>query len=277
MRWGIWGANHNISGVQNLIYAAVDKGFYTFDCADIYGDYTTEALFGSALKKMPVQREDVQLISKCGIQMPCGNRDYKVKAYNYSKDHILNSVNQSLKNLQTHYLDVLILHRPSPLMDSAIISEAFAVLKSQGKVLEFGVSNFSPSQLNLINDYFPLVTNQVECSLLETKTFYDGTMDQMISKKLQPMAWSPLGNYFSEESNPINGIKKEVLKLSQKYNCTEDLILLSFILKHPANILPVIGTSNIFHLESSKLAFGIGLENEDWFSLLEASNQHPVP
>jgi predicted oxidoreductase len=271
MRWGIWGANFNISETQNFINAALKEGLTTFDCADIYGNYTTEELFGKALSEMSVKRSQIQIISKCGIEMPCENRNYKVKAYNYSKEHILNSVENSLKNLHTDYLDVLLLHRPSPLMNPLEIIESFDILKSQEKVKHFGVSNFSVSQFDLINQYFPLITNQIECSLNETKSFDDGTLDQLMVKKLAPMAWSPMGNYFSEETAQNLRIKKVVEKLCEKYNCLEDQILLAFILRHPAEILPVLGTSKVEHLKNAVKALEINLEHEDWFLLLEAS------
>ena len=108
MRWGIWGANHSKEKVQKLIETCLSEGLYTFDHADIYGDYTTEKLFGDALSEMHIKREEIQLISKCGIEMPCKNRNYQIKSYNYSKEHIIKSVEKSLENLQTDYLDILL-------------------------------------------------------------------------------------------------------------------------------------------------------------------------
>ncbi|MBC7556225.1 MAG: aldo/keto reductase [Chryseobacterium sp.] len=271
MRWGIWGANFSIPQTQDFINDSLGEGLTTFDCADIYGGYTTEELFGKALSEMSVERSQMQIISKCGIEMPCDNRNYKVKAYNYSKHHILNSVENSLKNLHTDYLDVLLLHRPSPLMNPEEIIESFDILKSEGKVKHFGVSNFSVSQFDLINQHFPLITNQIECSLNETKAFNDGTLDQLMMKTLSPMAWSPMGNYFSEETEQNVRIKKVVEKLCEKYNCLEDQLLLAFILKHQAKILPILGTSNVEHLKNAVKALEINIENDDWFLLLEAS------
>ncbi|SFH93167.1 aldo/keto reductase [Halpernia frigidisoli] len=276
MRWGIWGANFSIPETQNFIDASLEDGLTTFDCADIYGNYTTEELFGKAFSEMSVERDSVQIISKCGIEMPCDNRNYKVKAYNYSKHHILNSVDNSLKNLHTDYLDVLLLHRPSPLMNPEEIIECFEILKSQGKVNEFGVSNFSVSQFDLIDQHFPLITNQIEVSINETKAFNDGTLEQLMMKKLSPMAWSPMGNYFSEKTEQNLRIKKVVEKLCEKYGCEEDQILLAFILKHPSKILPVIGTSSIKHLKNAAASLKINLEHDDWFLLLEASRGKEV-
>lgn len=272
MRWGIWGANHSKKDVQKLIETALKEDLTTFDHADLYGDYTTEKLFGDAFSKMNVKREEVQFISKCGIEMPCSNRNYTVKSYNYSKDHILRSVDQSLNNLQTDYLDLLLLHRPSPLMNPGEIAESFGILREQKKVRHFGVSNFSPSQFDLINDAFPLITNQVEISLNQTAAFDDGTLDQLMIKRLQPMAWSVMGNYFSKDSAENKRIKKVLEKLCGKYNAEENQILLAFILNHPAGILPVIGTSRSENIVKLKASLQIELSNEDWFKLLQAKN-----
>ncbi|KMQ72597.1 aldo/keto reductase [Chryseobacterium koreense] len=271
MRWGIWGANHSEREVQGLIETSMDLGLSTFDHADIYGDYTTEKLFGDAFSKMKIKREEVQLISKCGIEMPCENRDFKLKSYNYSKEYILNSVDKSLENLKTDYLDLLLLHRPSPLINPEEIGETFGILRENHKVRHFGVSNFSTSQFDLINDAFPLVTNQIEVSVNQTNAFYDGTLDQMMLKKLQPMAWSVMGNYFTEKSIQNIRIKKVLEELCPKYHAEENQILLTFILKHPAKILPIVGTAKAEILRKFSDSLAINLEREDWFRLLEAS------
>lgn len=276
MRWGIWGANHSEKEIQKLIETSVDEGLTTFDHADIYGNYTTEKLFGDAFSEMKIGREKVQFISKCGIEMPCENRNFKIKSYNYSKNHILNSVDKSLENLKTDYLDLLLLHRPSPLMNPEEIGETFNLLREQKKVRHFGVSNFSPSQFDLINDAFPLITNQVEISVNQTGSFYDGTLDQMMLKKLQPMAWSVMGNYFSENSDQNVRIKLVLDELRTKYGAEENQILLAFILKHPAKILPVIGTSRRDVIKKFKQGLSMNLEREDWFKLLEAAEGEEV-
>ena len=278
MRWGIWGANHSESGVQNLIETSLEEGLYTFDHADIYGGYTTEELFGNAFSEMKIEREKIQLITKCGICMPSEKKNFPLKYYNYSKEYILNQVDESLKNLRTDYIDLLLLHRPSPLMNPEEIAAAFGILRSSGKVRDFGVSNFSVTQFDLISKYFPqLVTNQVEVSLTETKAFYDGTIDQMMMKKLQPMAWSVMGSYFAEDSERTARIKSVLADLSKKYNADEAQLLVAFILKHPAKILPIIGTSKTESIKSLKKSLDIDLTVEDWFSLLEASLGHKVP
>lgn len=276
MRWGIWGANHSEKEVQKLIETSLELELSTFDHADIYGNYTTEKLFGDAFSEMGINREEVQLISKCGIEMPCENRSFEIKSYNYSKEHILSSVDRSLENLKTDYLDLLLLHRPSPLMNPEEIAESFHILREQKKVRHFGVSNFSPSQFDLMNDAFPLITNQIEVSVNHTDSFYDGTLDQMMLKKLQPMAWSVMGNYFSENSEQNSRIKKVLEELCPKYDAEENQILLAFILKHPAKILPVIGTSKAETIKKFKEVLNLSLEREDWFKLLKASQGKEV-
>lgn len=276
MRWGIWGANHSEKQVINLIETCISEGLTTFDHADIYGDYTTEKLFGDAVKMMNVERSDIQLISKCGIEMPCKNRDFTIKSYNYSKDHILNSVDKTLENLGTDYLDLLLLHRPSPLMDPYEIAETFKLLKESGKVLEFGVSNFSASQFNLINSVYPLSTNQIEISINKTDAFYDGTLDQMMKNNLKPMAYSVLGNYFTEKSEENFRLKNVLKELCMKYNAEENQILLAFLLKHPSKIIPVIGTSRVEKILEMNKSLSINLEREDWFRLLEAKKGQEV-
>ncbi len=278
MRWGIWGANHSESGVQKLIETSLEEDLYTFDHADIYGGYTTEELFGNAFSEMKIEREKIQLITKCGICMPSEKKKFPLKYYNYSKEYILNQVDESLKNLKTDYIDLLLLHRPSPLINPEEIAAAFGILRSSGKVGDFGVSNFTTSQFDLISKYFPqLVTNQVEVSLTETKAFYDGTIDQMMLKKLQPMAWSVMGTYFSEDSERTARIKSVLEVLTKKYNADEAQLLLAFLLKHPSKIIPIIGTSKVESIKSLKKSLQINLEIEDWFSLLEASLGHDVP
>lgn len=270
MRWGIWGANHSVKDVQHLIETALNQGLFTFDHADIYGNYTTEKLFGDAFSEMQISREQVQFISKCGIEMPCENRNFGIKSYNYSKKHIINSVDQSLENLKTDYLDLLLLHRPSPLMDPDEIAETFDRLRDQKKVRHFGVSNFSVSQFELVNDAFPLVTNQVEISINHTDAFYNGTLDQMLLKKLRPMAWSVMGNYFTQPSAQNARIKKVLDELCTKYGAEENHILLAFLFLHPAQILPVIGTSKEQTIKDLKKSLDLKLDREDWFRLLEA-------
>lgn len=270
MRWGVWGANHSVKEIQKLIDVCVEENITTFDHADIYGGHTTEELFGNAWKDMDLKRENLQFISKCGIVMNSDKKPSALKYYNYNKDYILNCVDESLSNLKTDYLDTLLLHRPSPLMNPEVIAEAFTVLKNAGKVKEFGVSNFSVSQFELINQYVPLVTNQIEISVNEISSFENGILDQLMSKGLRPTAWSVMGSYFSDQSDENIRIKKVIVELCDKYNAEENQILLAFILKHPSKIIPVIGTSKAETIITLSQTLQIDLDLEDWFRILES-------
>ena len=270
MRWGIWGANHSVKEIQKLIDVCVEENITTFDHADIYGGHTTEELFGNAWKDMDLKRENLKFISKCGIVMNSDKKPSALKYYNYNKDYILNCVDESLSNLKTDYLDTLLLHRPSPLMNPEVIAEAFTVLKDVGKVREFGVSNFSVSQFELINQYVPLVTNQIEISVNEISSFENGILDQLMSKGLRPTAWSVMGSYFSDQSDENIRIKKVIVELCDKYNAEENQILLAFILKHPSKIIPVIGTSKAETIRTLSQTLQIDLDLEDWFRILES-------
>lgn len=277
MSWGVWGRQFSTQEMTELLHFCLDEEITTFDHADIYGDYTTETDFGKALTKSNIKREQIQLISKCGIQYNCETRKNAIKHYNYSKDYIVWSVERSLKNLQTDYLDVLLLHRPSPLMHPNEISEAVLKLQEDGKIIDFGVSNFTPSQIDLVDSKSNVSVNQIEFSITEHTAMYNGTLDQMLMNKIQPMSWSPLGSVFKETTEQTIKIKEVLVILAKKYNASEDQILLAWIFKHPSKCIPVIGTTNKDRIKNAMSATKIELELEDWFILLEASQGHKVP
>lgn len=256
---------------------SLDAGITTFDHADIYGGYTNEAMFGEAFANSSISRDNIQLISKCGIQYVCDAREAKIGHYQYNKEYIIESVHQSLKNLKTDYLDFLLLHRPSPLMHPLEISEAIYQLKKEGKIIDFGVSNFSPSQIQMIETAVPVAGNQVEFSLTQNTVMYDGILDDCITNKRMAMAWSSLGSYFKTKNEQTTRIKEALSSLTKKYNATEDQLLLAWVLKHPANVHPVVGTATPERITASVGALHINLELEDWFILLKASQGHPVP
>ncbi len=277
MSWGLWGKQFSTQEMAELIHFCVDENLTTFDHADIYGDYTNETDFGKAFVKSEIQRQKIQLISKLGIQYVGETRNNTIKHYNYSKEYIIWSVETSLKNLKTDYLDVLLLHRPSPLMHPQEIAEAVLKLQEQGKIIDFGVSNFTPSQTDLIASEIPVTVNQIEFSLTHNVAMHNGSLDQMIVEKIQPMSWSPLGNVFKEKNAQTNRIIEQLAILTEKYNATEDQILLSWILKHPSKCIPVIGTTQKERIKNAKNATSIHLELEDWFTLLTASQGHKIP
>ncbi len=271
MRWGVWGAQHSPAKVRELIEACLQENITTFDHADIYGGHTTEELFGKAWKEMNIARDQVQFISKCGIVVNSEKKPSSIKYYNYSKDYILKCVDESLMNLETDYLDVLLLHRPSPLMNPEEIAAAFQILQESGKVRDFGVSNFSVSQFELFNQHVPLITNQIEVSVNEISSFNNGTLDQLMINKLRPTAWSVLGNYFTIRSEKNERIRKVIKTLGEKYNAAENQILIAFIRRHPSGIIPVIGTSRAESILELSQSLQICLDVEDWFRILEAA------
>ena len=277
MNWGVWGKDLSETLMTELIEKSVSLGINTFDHADIYGGYTTEKTFGTALSLSEINRESICLISKCGIQYPSENRPLKVKYYDYSKDHIRFSVENSLKNLKTDYLDVLLLHRPSPLMNPKEISEEIDKLKEEGKIKSFGVSNFTNSQLQFISKETKVLWNQIEFSLTNNHPMIDGTLDYLQGNNIGVMAWSPLGSFFKEKNEKQKRITILFNELSEKYSCNHDQLLLAWILKHPANIRPVIGSTNQKRLELAVNAIKINLEIEDWFLILKASDGKKVP
>ncbi|WP_339630704.1 aldo/keto reductase [Bizionia echini] len=230
MTWGQWGKSLSKNDMMARLDHCLKENITTFDHADIYGGYTTENEFGHAFKESNIRREAVQFISKCGIQYMSNNRNNSVKHYNYSSKYIIWSVEQSLKNIQTEYLDTLLLHRPSPLMQPDDIAEAIIKLKKDGKIKHFGVSNFSASQIALLSKYIPTTVNQIEFSLTQHKAMHDGTLDYMQLHQIIPMAWSPLGCVFKDNTNQTLRIKKQLDILSEKYQATHDQLLLAWIL-----------------------------------------------
>ncbi|NJB87670.1 putative oxidoreductase [Lewinella marina] len=280
MTWGVWGSDYDAVTMADLIGHCVDLGITTFDHADIYGHYTTEEAFGTALKQHSSSvRSQIQLVTKCGIQLVTGNRpENRVAHYNSSKEHIIASAERSLRKLQTDYLDLLLIHRPDPLMDPTEIAAAFAELKAAGKVLHFGVSNFTTSQFDLLRSETELVTNQVECHPLHTAPLFDGTYDQCQAHSLRPMVWSPLGGneYFKGEGTKVLRLRDKVREIGEKYGVDEDVILLAWCRKHPTNPVPVIGTTKKHRITRSLKALSIDLERQEWFEILEAGRGHEV-
>ena len=277
MTWGTWGKNYNINQMIDLMHCFVENNITSFDHADIYGDYTTETAFGKAFRESNIDRQKVQFISKCGIQMVHAERKNIVKHYNYSKKYIIWSVEQSLKNLQTDYLDLLLLHRPSPLMQANEIAEAILQLKTEGKIIDFGVSNFTPSQTDLIQTKTDISFNQIEFSITHYEAMFNDSLVHMQTNNIIPMAWSPMGNVFKKEDVQSNNIKKLAETFTEKYSVSLDVLLLAWILKHPANILPVCGTADKARIANLMKATKVEMELQDWFALLAESSGVDVP
>ncbi len=280
MGYGIGGKNLTDKEVTSLIKETFNLGVTSFDMADIYGGYTTEALFGKGWKEAGISREKVQFVTKCGIKAPQAQRpEYKVKHYDTSYDHIAWSAENSLKQLGTDYLDLLLIHRPDPLMNPYEIAEAFHALKKSGKVLHFGVSNFTPSQFEMLHQLYPLATNQVEASLMHRQPFLDGIFDQCQQYKVRPMAWGPLakGDFVSQPLKIQEALEKTLAALREKHNATNEQLMVAWLLRHPAGIYPVMGTTRPERLKEAVQATKIKLTREDWFSMWEAAAGHEVP
>ena len=278
MNWGIWDKNLNTNEMNHLIHLFFENGITSFDHADIYGGYTTEAAFGKAWATSKIDRKKVQLISKCGIQYVSENRpENHIKHYNYSKEYIIWSAENSLKNLQTDYLDVFLLHRPSPLLQADEVAEAVEKLKSDGKILSFGVSNFTPFQTELLRQKTAISFNQIQFSATNHEAMLDGSLDYMQLHKITPMAWNPLGVVFRENTEQTQRLKLLFSKLVDKYHVGSDLILLAWIIQHPAYILPVAGTINVSRIQQLMKAKSLVLDTQDWFAIWTESMGNKVP
>jgi predicted oxidoreductase len=280
-RLASWGLND--ARLLALINSCMAYGITTFDHADIYGDYTCEQIFGRALGLTPSLRDKIQLVTKCGIKLVSANRPaHTIKHYDTSQAHIIASVENSLKMLQTDYLDVLLIHRPDPFMDADEVAGAFTTLRQAGKVLHFGVSNFTPWQFDLLASRldFPLVTNQVEISVLYLDTLHDGTLDQCQRLGISPMAWSPFGGgrLFDGDDEQILCLRQALDTIGEELGgATPDQVALAWLLAHPARIIPVLGTGKIERVRSAAQATELQLSREQWFSIWTASTGKDVP
>jgi len=277
--WRLKDWNKNPAEIQGLIHSCLDLGITTFDHADIYGDYSCENLFGAALAESSVRRADIELVTKCGIKLVSGN---SIKHYDTSASHIQSSVEKSLKNLRTDYIDLLLIHRPDPLMNAQEVAGALARLRESGKVLYFGASNFLPSQFEMLSSQmdFPLVTNQVEFSALNMEAQDNGTLDMCQKLGISPMAWSPLGGgrLFKEDSEQIVRVRKALKDVAVELGGVSiDQIALAWILNHPAEFVVVLGTGNIDRIRKAVAAEKIELTRQQWFTIWTSSTGHEVP
>ena len=270
---------------KRAVHAAVEAGYTLFDHADIYGGGACEELFGEVLAESPGLREQLLIASKCGIRFAGDPDNDSPKRYDFSADYLLDSVNGSLRRLGIESLDLLMLHRPDYLMDTAAVADALSSLKSAGKVRYFGVSNFSPSQVELLQAAWdePLVVNQVEVNIHNINALSDGTLDQCLRRGMSVQAWSPIagvvyeawGNTFTAADNAR--IRAELDRQSAIYQAADWLIALAWVMRHPARIAPVIGSTTPSRIEEAKQALAIEYRRDDWYRLLEARNGHPVP
>lgn len=277
MSWGSWGKRWDTASMTHLIDEYVGLGISSFDHADIYGGYSTEREWGDAFAKAGTHRNQIQLISKCGIQYLSPGRDNRVKHYQYDSQYIIDSAYASLKNLGTDYLDVFLMHRPSPLMHPAEVAAAVETLQKQGAIIDFGVSNFEPHQVDLIASAVPVTTNQIELSLNQWSTLNAARLDHALQYNYTVMAWSPMGNYGVKQDMAHIRLSNELDDLAEKYACTPHQLLIAWLAKLPCAPIPVLGTTTPRRALESLAAMDIALSDEDWFALLIAMQGHKVP
>jgi predicted oxidoreductase len=265
------------------IEECLGMGITTFDHADIYGDYLCERLFGEALAAKPSLREKMQIVTKCGIKLVSRYRpENAVQYYDTSKAHIIGAVENSLEMLRTDHIDLLMIHRPDPLMNADEVAEAFDELRRAGKALHFGVSNFTPWQYELLSSRldYPLVTNQVEISVMNLAALHDGTVDQCQQYRISPMAWSPFGGgeLFQSDSEKAVRVRRALTAVGDELGgVSVDQVALAWIFTHPARILPVLGTGKIDRIKAAAAAEGLSLSRQQWFAVWIASMGHEVP
>ena len=280
--WG-WTPQQRLRWIEQ----AVELGITSFDHADIYGDYGVEALFGEALALRPALRDTLQLVDKCGIKLVSSRRPtHRIKSYDTSRAHIVASVEASLRALHTDRLDLLLIHRPDAIMDAAEVAETFATLRGQGKVLQFGVSNFLPWQFELLDAALSahgarLVTNQIELHPLRLEPLHDGTLDQAQRLARRPTIWSPLAGGQLMASTPANDavrrVQEVLRRLAEAHGVAPTTIALAWLLRHPSRPIPVMGSRRVEALREALAALELSLDRESWYALWQAGRGHEVP
>lgn len=266
-----------------LIEQCIELGITTFDHADIYSGGICEELFGKALALKPQLREKIEIVTKCGIKfihpnMPKNDGHY----YDTSYEHIMYTVNKSLKALQTEYVDLLLIHRPDVFMNPEDVKRAFGELKNSGKVKSFGVSNFTPSQFEMLQSYldFPLVTNQLELSVSCYDNFENGAIENALKHRIKPMAWSPLGggSLFKSKEEKHERLRKALEKIREEKGAkTISEIAYAWLCNHPSGIIPIAGSKEITRIEEAVNGSVISLTRKQWFEILDANRGFEVP
>jgi len=284
--YGMWrlgdDSDTTVKHVQAKIEACLDQGITSFDQADIYGGYESEAILGAALKVAPGLRSQMEIITKCDIMLLSDKfPERTVKHYDTSAAHINASVDNSLSVMSIDHIDLLLLHRPDPLMDHLETGAALDKLVQSGKVRSVGVSNFMSSDWALLSSGMstPLLTNQLEISLLNSSVLIDGTVADLQRQGIHPMAWSPLGGgqLFDTADKRFANLRDALQTIADQQSIDISAVAVAWLLKHPAGILPVMGTNNLERIKTLASASTVTLSREQWFYLYEAANGHEVP
>ena len=282
MAYGMWrlGDDEDTSParVQAKVDACLAQGITTMDQADIYGGYMAEEIFGNALKGTSL-RSEIEIVTKCDIVAPAGRHaQARVKYYDTSRQHITQSVEDSLRLMGIEQIDLLLIHRPDPIMDHHETGTTLDDLVASGKVSNIGVSNFRPWDMDLLQSAMKtrLVTNQIEISVIANDAFTNGDLAYLQRHDIKPMAWSPLagGALFTDANASLIAIMK---RLGDKQGGDTSTIALAWLMAHPANIIPVVGTNNLDRLRALSTAFDVELGREDWFEIYTAALGHEVP
>jgi len=274
--YGMWrladDINTSSKHISNKVNLCLDQGITSFDQAAVYGLYSAEALFGEVLKVNPSLRQKIEIVSKCGIVNPSDRyAGVSVSHYDTSREHIFNSVDASLKNMATDYLDLLLIHRQDPFLDHHETGKALDDLIKSGKVKEVGVSNFKPWDFTLLQSAMKshLVTNQIEMSLAATDSFTNGDLAFHQERATTIMAWSPLGGGKLMKDKGILG--KALKKIAVNQNVDIAAVAVAWLLAHPARICPVMGTNNLNRIAKISDAMNVKMDRESWFELYTAS------
>lgn len=276
-RLGEW----NMSVEQRIAFIedCIALGVTSFDHADIYGDYRVEGLFGEALQAQPALRGQMEIVSKCGIKLVSPGRPaHTIQHYDTSREHIVASCEESLRQLGTDYLDLLLIHRPDPLMDFDEVAEAFTRLQAAGKVRHVGVSNFTRHQFESLNRRVPLATNQVEFSPLHTAPMFDETFDGLQDLGIAPMIWSPLGGgrLFSAADEHGTRLRATIQEVADRLQQPFAGVVFAWIMMLPSRPLPLTGSGKIASVAAAVAATTFTLERSDWFAILRAARGHEV-
>jgi predicted oxidoreductase len=265
--------------VQAKVEACLQQGITTIDQADIYGGYTAETIFGAALRAAPGLRDQIEIITKCDIVAPVGRHAAaRVKYYDTSAAHIAASVEASLREMATDRIDLLLIHRPDPLMDPHETGPALDALVASGKVRAVGVSNFRPWQFTLLQTAMttPLVTNQIELSLNCRDPFTNGDLAFLQERGLAPMAWSPLaGGHLRAEAN--GGLSARLDALAQAAGTDWTAAAVAWLLHHPAKVIPVLGTNTLSRIATISDALKVPMDRQTWYELYTLAQGHEVP
>jgi len=277
--WRLMDWNISVQALVDFIEAHLDLGITTVDHADIYGGYACEAAFGEALKRAPQLRERMEIVTKCGIATTARSEN-ALGHYITDSAHIIRSAEQSLKNLATDHIDLLLIHRPDPLMDADDVADAFLTLHKSGKVSHFGVSNFTPHQFALLQSRLPftLTTNQVEISPVHQPLLLDGTLDQLQQLRVRPMAWSCLGGGRLFNDITFQPLRDELAQVAQELNASSiEEVVYAWILRLPSQPLPIIGSGKIERVRAAIAAEHLQLTRQQWFRIRKAALGYDVP